>query len=361
MEFNIWNSVFPFSTGRRFFARFDPYDNYHIFIDSYHIPTYDNSIFDNDYHYRKQKGVSVLKISYAVPAGLLAASLLFAGCASNDNNNNNSNNSNTGNNAAAANSGVNTPSAAPADTGGAAADFTTAIEQYRSYVIEQCDEFVKQTESFTGAVKAGKLAEAKALYAPARMYYERIEPIAEALGDLDPNIDARENDVDAADWRGFHKIEQALWQNNATDGMTEVADQLLKDAQLLRAKVETAEIDANLLVTGAVELLNEVSSSKVTGEEERYSHTDLYDFVANVEGAQKIYELLKPELAKQDPALEQTIGERFTALFKELAPFKSGDGYVSYETLNEEQVRTLSQNLDALAEPLSHMGTILGV
>lgn len=131
------------------------------------------------------------------------------------------------------------------------------------------------------------------------MHYERIEPIAEALGDLDPNIDARENDVDAADWRGFHKIEQALWQNNTTEGMTDVADRLLKDAQLLRAKVETAGIDANLLVTGAVELLNEVSSSKVTGEEERYSHTDLYDFVANVEGAQKIYELLKPELAKK--------------------------------------------------------------
>ncbi|WP_342437049.1 iron uptake system protein EfeO [Paenibacillus sp. FSL L8-0436] len=291
-----------------------------------------------------------MKFSYAVPAGLLAASILFAGCSGNENNNNTDNN-----NEAAVNGSAVT--AAPVT----AADFSSAIEQYRTYVIEQCDEFVKQTENFTNAVKAGSLDEAKALYAPARMYYERIEPIAEALGDLDPNIDARENDVDAAEWRGFHKIEQALWQNSTTDGMTEVADRLLKDAQLLRAKVETAEIDANLLVTGAVELLNEVSSSKVTGEEERYSHTDLYDFVANVEGAQKIYELLKPELAKKDPELEQTIGERFTALLDELAPFKSGDGYVSYETLKEDEVRKLSQNLDALAEPLSNMGTILGV
>jgi iron uptake system component EfeO len=301
-----------------------------------------------------------LKFSYAVPAGLLAASILFAGCASNDNDNNNSN---PGNEAAATNS---TATNAPASTAEpaaatAAVDLTSAIDQYRNYVIEQCDEFVKQTESFTTAVQAGQLEEAKALYAPARMYYERIEPIAEALGDLDPNIDARENDVDPADWRGFHKIEQALWQNGTTDGMSDVAAQLLKDAQLLRAKVETTDIDATLLVTGAVGLLNEVSSSKVTGEEERYSHTDLYDFVANVEGAQKIYELLKPELAKKDPALEQTIGERFTALLDELAPFKSGDGYVSYETLKEDEIRKLSQNLDALAEPLSNMGTILGV
>ncbi|MEK5030329.1 iron uptake system protein EfeO [Paenibacillus sp. FSL R7-0302] len=304
-----------------------------------------------------------MKIGYAVPAGLLAASLLFAGCAGKDNSNNDGNNGNSGNNSgnnAAAQAGSGAESVAKAG-GETNADFTTAIDEYRKYVIEQCDEFVKQTEGFTDAVKAGKLDEAKALYAPARMHYERIEPIAEALGDLDPNIDARENDVDAADWRGFHKIEQALWQNNTTEGMTDVADRLLKDAQLLRAKVETAGIDANLLVTGAVELLNEVSSSKVTGEEERYSHTDLYDFVANVEGAQKIYELLKPELAKKDPALEQTIGERFTALMNELAPFKSGEGYVSYETLKPEEVRRLSQNLDALAEPLSNMGTILGV
>lgn len=297
-----------------------------------------------------------MKISYAVPAGLLAVSLLFAGCAGKDNSNNNNNN---GNNAATqTGSGAEGVEMAGAGTG---SDFTTAIDEYRKYVITECDEFVKQTEGFTDAVKAGKLEEAKALYAPARMHYERIEPIAEALGDLDPNIDARENDVDAADWRGFHKLEQALWQNNTTEGMTEVADRLLKDAQLLRAKVETAGIDANLLVTGAVELLNEVSSSKVTGEEERYSHTDLYDFVANVEGAQKIYELLKPELSKKDPELAQTIGDRFTALLNELAPFKSGDGYVSYETLKEDEIRKLSQNLDALAEPLSNMGTILGV
>lgn len=299
-----------------------------------------------------------MKFTYAVPAGLIAASILFTGCTSN-NDNSNSNTSNNNSTNAAANSTVATNTSDTSAT--TTADFTSAVEQYRTYVIEQCDEFVKQTENFTNAVKEAKIEDAKALYAPARMYYERIEPIAEALGDLDPNIDARENDVDAAEWRGFHKLEKALWQDNTTKDMTEVADQLLKDAQLLRAKVETVEIDANLLVTGAVELLNEVSSSKVTGEEERYSHTDLYDFVANVEGAQKIYELLKPELAKKDAELEKTIGERFAALQAELAPFKSGDGYVSYEELKEEDVRKLSQNLDALAEPLSNMGTILGV
>lgn len=299
----------------------------------------------------------MLKKILALPAVVLATSVLLAAC---------------GNNEAASDKQGETPvaqsgnqtsteTAVAADQEASGNDYTTAVDGYRAFAIEQIDEFVKQTEKFTDAVKAGNLETAKSLYAPARMYYERIEPVAEALGDLDPNIDARDGDVEAADWRGFHRIEKALWEDKTTEGMTEFADALLSDAKLLRAKVETMDIDASLMVTGAVELLNEVSSSKVTGEEERYSHTDLYDFAANVEGAREIYNLLKDDLAARDKDLNQQIADRFDALEKELAPFKDGDGYVSYEKLKDEDVKKLSQNLDALAEPLSNMGQVLGV
>ncbi|BFH60982.1 iron uptake system protein EfeO [Paenibacillus azoreducens] len=290
-----------------------------------------------------------MRYKVVLPTGLLVASLLFSGCGQKED---------------TAADAKPTPPAAADNAGTAPAsapDFSAATKQYRSFAIEQCDLFVKETEKFTNAVKAGKLEEAKQLYAPARAYYERIEPVAESLGDLDPNIDARINDVDAAEWRGFHRIEKALWEDKTTAGQEGYADQLLKDAQLLRAKIETIDLDASLMVTGAVELLNEVSSSKVTGEEELYSHTDLYDFAANVEGAEKIFEILRPELAKKDAGLEKEIGERFAALKQELGAFKKGDGYVDYTELNQDQIRKLSQNLDALAEPLSNMGKILGV
>lgn len=287
-----------------------------------------------------------MKYNAILPTGILAASLLFSGCGQQDK---------TEADQAPAESAATETSTVPAS------DLSAAIEQYRSFAVEQCDLFVKETEKFTAAVKAGNLDEAKKLYAPARAYYERIEPVAEALGDLDPNIDARVNDVDAADWRGFHRIEKALWEDKTAAGQEGYADQLLKDAQLLRAKIETIDIDASLMVTGAVELLNEVSSSKVTGEEELYSHTDLYDFAANVEGANQIFEILKPELAKKDADLEKEIGERFAALKQELDAFKKGDGYADYTDLKEDEIRKLSQNLDALAEPLSNMGKILGV
>lgn len=297
-----------------------------------------------------------MRARVTLPATILLSSVLFAACG---------NQAATNTTAPATTEATTTESTttpSTESTTASKADFKNETEQYRTYAIGEIDSFVTETEKFTKAVKAGQLKEAQALYAPARMHYERIEPIAEALGNLDPDIDARAGDVDDKDWRGFHKIEQALWEKKTTDGMSEYADRLLQDAQLLRAKVETVDIDASLLVVGAVELLNEVSSSKITGEEERYSHTDLYDFVANVEGAEKIYEILKPRLAEKDPDLEKQIGERFDALNKELAPFATKDGgYVTYDKLTKEDIRTLSQNLDALAEPLSQMGTILGV
>ncbi|GMK39960.1 iron ABC transporter substrate-binding protein [Paenibacillus sp. CCS19] len=279
----------------------------------------------------------------------LAMSVVFAGCSSDD-------------------SKETDAAVKPADTEQASTDSTDlntklkdVLDQYRQFSIEQSDLLIVETEKFVAAVKGGDLEQAKALYAPTRMYYERIEPIAEALGNFDPDIDARDGDVDAAEWRGFHRIEKGLWEDNKTAGSEEFADRLLSDVKSLRALMETVEVDTAMLTTGAVELLNEVSSSKVTGEEERYSRTDLYDFVANVEGAKKIYELLKPELASQDAELEKSIGEKFTALETLLAKYKSGDGYVSFTELKEDDTRSLSQALDALAEPLSQMGKALGV
>ncbi|TBL80016.1 EfeM/EfeO family lipoprotein [Paenibacillus thalictri] len=236
-----------------------------------------------------------------------------------------------------------------------------ATENYRKFVIAQTDLFVKATGDFVGAIKAGDLDKSKQLYATTRMFYERIEPIAEALGDLDPNIDGREDDIDEKDWRGFHRLEKTLWQDKTTKDLGSIADQLLSDSKLLRGKVETVEITPEMMVTGAVELLNEVSTSKVTGEEDRYSHTDLYDFAANVEGAQKIYEVLKPELQKKDAALSKKIEDKLSELNKELGQFKKGEGYALYDELSKEQVKKLSQAIDALAEPLSNMGKVLEV
>lgn len=232
-------------------------------------------------------------------------------------------------------------------------------EDYRTYAIGEIDDFVDETKAFTDAVIAGDIEKAKELYAPARMHYERAEPVAEVFPDLDPKIDARDGDVPAEEWGGYHKIEQGLWEENTTKGYEKYAEQLMKDTKQLRAKVETVEVTPELLITGAVDLLNEVSTSKVTGEEDRYSHTDLYDFVANVEGAEKIFELMKPALEDKDNALASEIDKRFNNIFSLLEQYKEGDGYISYTELKEDEVKELSQSINELAEPLSQLGIVL--
>lgn len=230
---------------------------------------------------------------------------------------------------------------------------------YSEFAISEIDQFVKATEEFTNAVKNGEIEKAKEIYPTARMFYERSEPIAESFGDLDPKIDAREGDVKEEEWTGYHRIEKGLWEENTTKGYEKYADQLLKDAKLLRAKVETVDVTPDVLVTGAVDLLNEVSTSKVTGEEDRYSHTDLYDFAANVQGAEKIYHLLKDELEKKDKNLSEKIGGYFDEVNQLLEKHKKDGKYILYTELKKSEVKQLSQAIDALAEPLSQLGIVL--
>ena len=183
------------------------------------------------------------------------------------------------------------------------------------------------TALFAAAVIAGNVEEAKETYAPARVHWERIEPIAAALGDLDPNIDAREGDVPDDEWRGFPRIEQALWVENTTEGQEEYARQLQADVEQLQEEVQNLELQPADLVTGSIELLNEVSAGKITGEEERYSHTDLYDIQANVEDSEAAFEALRPSLEERDPELVAEVEERFAAVYETLAPYRQGDGW----------------------------------
>ncbi|WP_079479316.1 iron uptake system protein EfeO [Halobacillus salinus] len=234
-----------------------------------------------------------------------------------------------------------------------------AVDSYRQYGLEQTDLFVEGTTAFVEAVKAGNLEKAKELYPTARMPFERVEPIAESFGDLDPKIDAREGDVPEEEWTGYHRLEKILWEENTTEGTAEYADQLLNDVKSLRAKIELADVAPQTLVTGAVDLLNEVSASKITGEEERYSHTDLYDFAANVDGSKKIVDLLSPILEEKDPELLDTLEQRFADVYTALEDYKTENGYVSYTDLTEEDTQKLSKVIDALAEPLSQIGVVL--
>lgn len=229
------------------------------------------------------------------------------------------------------------------------------IADYRDYLERNADELVATTRPFVAAVVAGNLAEAKKLYPAPRIPYERIEPVADSFGALDPKIDARENDVAAGEFEGFHRIEKALWEEGTTDGMAPVAEELQRDVEALAEKVKGVELAPVQIAEGANELLGEVSASKITGEEERYSHVDLVDFEANVEGAEAAFEAVKPLLDENDPDLAGEIESHFKSVFNSLEPYRTADGFVLYTELTKADTRKLAREIDVLAEELSQV------
>ncbi len=228
------------------------------------------------------------------------------------------------------------------------------VAGYADYVKAQTEQLVTATKAFTDAVRAGDLEKSKELYGQARVYYERIEPVAESFGDLDPAIDARANDVeDPTKWTGFHPIEQSLWEKKTAADLTKLADQLDADVTKLDGLVQTTTYQPADLANGATTLLAEVAGSKITGEEERYSHLDLLDFWANVDGAKRSFDLLTPALKQVDGQLVTTVNDRFTDVNHALAQYRDGNSFKLYTDLTKPQIKELADKVDALAEPLS--------
>ncbi|MFJ6831460.1 iron uptake system protein EfeO [Streptomyces sp. NPDC091209] len=235
-----------------------------------------------------------------------------------------------------------------------------AVADYRAWAQGEADATIPKVKTFADAVKAGDLEAAKKAYAPSRVGWESTEPIAESFGDIDPKTDTRADGLEKGQkWTGWHALEKALWQDKQTGAEQKaLADQLVTDLTDWQKRIGKAEITPTSMANGAKELLDEVATGKVTGEEDRYSHTDLSDFKGNVDGAQKAYELLKPVAAENDAALTTELDKQFTALNKLLDKYrtdKTSDGFVSYDTVGKADRKELSDAVNALAEPLSKL------
>ncbi|MFJ6852052.1 iron uptake system protein EfeO [Streptomyces sp. NPDC091271] len=249
-------------------------------------------------------------------------------------------------------------------TGGKAAarspEMDRAVAGYRTYVQAQADETLPKVKVFTDAVAAGDVEAAKKAYAGSRIGWERTEPVAESFGDIDPKVDVREDGLeDGQKWTGWHRLEKALWQDGKLGAEEKaLAPTLHKDLLDWQKRVGRADITPTSMANGAKELLDEVATGKVTGEEERYSHTDLVDFKANVEGAEQSYELLKPIASKNDAALTASLDKQFAALNTLLDKYrtdKASYDFTSYDKVGKADRKELSDAVNALAEPLSKL------
>lgn len=280
--------------------------------------------------------------------------------------------------------------------------FDAAVADYVNFVKNEVAELQPKVAELAQAYAAGDDAAARALFAPTRVHYERIEPIAEALGVLDPRIDYREIDYLAeaealaaddptfTEWLGFHRLEKDLWVpakdavqpdgTSAWDGWEPstdaeravVADTLVADVGRLYDTVhapdfiEAQGLDIASVSNGASALLEEIAKGKVTGEEDWWSHTDLWDFQGNLDGSRIAFDLVAPIAERKSPEgaeLTSTLAAEFDRLQALLARYGNlADGFVSYDTVDRDQQRELVDQIDATREPLSRLtSAVLGL
>ncbi len=240
------------------------------------------------------------------------------------------------------------------------------VADYKIYIAAEVKQLAAETAKFTAAVKSGDLKTAQALYAPTRVHYERIEPVAELFDDLDKAIDSRADDHEQKeadpDFTGFHRIEYGLFSKKSTAGLAPFADKLKADVTELQNRVKDLTIPPEKMVGGAAALIEEVASTKISGEEDRYSGTDLWDFRANVDGAQKIVVLLHPLTLKADKPLSDKIDANLATVDQVLNKYAvKGGGFQSYDKLSPADRTALQGPITTLAEDLSKLRGTFGL
>ena len=244
----------------------------------------------------------------------------------------------------------------------------TAATNYASYVRNEIDLLVAGTDAFTAAYVSGDFVTARTLYPSTRMHWERVETVAESFGDLDPKLDLREADLEEGqEWTGWHAIEKDLWPQNAESGFIaydqakrdHLAGLLVADTATLKTNVHTLTFTLPQLTNGAIGLLDEVATGKVTGEEEAWSHTDLWDFQANVDGALVLFGGVREILLQKDPALAAQLDTEFSSLQGLLDGQRTQSGFRLYTELGVAEVKALADQVNALGEPLNKLTAAL--
>ncbi|MEJ5059431.1 MULTISPECIES: iron uptake system protein EfeO [unclassified Pseudomonas] len=244
--------------------------------------------------------------------------------------------------------------------------FVGPLSEFRVYLSSQGTALIKAVGALEQAIAAGDLSQAQALYVPARAAYQRLAPAAQRLAELDNSINARadyfeKREQDPA-FTGFHRLEYALFQQRNLDGLKPVAQRLLADVTTLKQQLLAQSLPPEQLVSIVVRNFNNLADVRAgSGEEERYSHSDLNGFAGNLDAARKVVELLRPLLAKSVGELLPKIDNALNAFDGELNGFRVGDGYASYDSVSAEQRKEIADKAKALADALDGIDPALGL
>lgn len=239
------------------------------------------------------------------------------------------------------------------------------LSEYRVYLNSQSRALLQAIDDLKQAVANNNLPAAQTLYLNARADYQRIAPSAQRFAELDNHIAARADYLEKreqdAGFRGFHRIEYALFQQRDMSSLAPVIDTLRTDVEELKQQLLGQALPPEQLVTNVVRNLHSLAEQRLNGEEERYSHSDLNGFAANLEGAQKVIDLLQPLLVKNSSDVLQRLNAASASLKTTLQSLRTGDVYKSYDQVSAEQRQQIGAQAKALADALDAASVALGL
>jgi iron uptake system component EfeO len=244
--------------------------------------------------------------------------------------------------------------------------FIGPLSEFRVYLSSQGGALVKAVTALEQAIEAGDLTQAQALYVPAREAYQRLAPASQRLAELDNAINARadyfeKREQDSA-FSGFHRLEYGLFQQRNLDGLAPIAQRLVTDVTSLKQQLLAQSLPPEQLVSIVVRNLNSLADVRAaSGEEERYSHTDLNGFAANLDAARKVVDLMRPLLTKSAAQLLPEIDSAISALDAELSGLKVDGRYASYDSVTADQRKQIADKAKALAVALDGIDPALGL
>jgi len=243
--------------------------------------------------------------------------------------------------------------------------FIGPLSEYRVYLSLQGSALIKAVTALQQAIEAGDLSAAQAAYMPARAAYQRIAPAAQRLAELDNAINARadyyeKREQDAA-FSGFHRIEYGLFDQHSVEGLNPIAQRLQTDVTSLKQQLLAQNMAPEQLAAIVVRNMRSLAEIRSNGEEERYSHSDLNGFAANLEGTRKVIDLLRPLLSKSSGPLLEKIDAASAGLDTELNGLKTDSGYRPYDQVDAVQRKLIADKAKTLADALDGIDAALGL
>lgn len=235
--------------------------------------------------------------------------------------------------------------------------FRPVVADYMTVMGKQAAAAEHQLLLLQKALTAGDMAAARQAYIQAHYDYEVIRAAVVVFGHADRVINphagyflSREQDPK---FTGFHRIEYALFaQNDPVAAQAATAD-LLRNIADLKQRIAVETLPAAKLVQSADDSIELILSTKLAGDENRYSRSDLSDIAANIEGARRIVSGLAPLLSAKT---NDTLRKQFAGPDAVMARYLDTRGqYAVYEKLTPEDKQQLYADLTLLAESLAQL------